>query len=156
MLLVPCFQGSQGHYPEAPLLIERRLCLGRVHKCCHPKCPPRMGITERDRTSCFSLEVCLVLGNTGSAVRDFQSSQTGAVRWSLVLCISLLSACWRRQLYAVLLGERCVPSCCTPLTHFAFSVGFGRGRTKTNKFSVPSIGHLKCMESSHFVVSVTS
>lgn len=94
MLLVPCFQGSQGQYPDAPLeplLIEMRLCLRRGHKWCHPKCPPRMGIIAKGRTSCFALKVCFTLGNIDSAVKHFQSSQTGAVRRSLVLCISLLT-----------------------------------------------------------------
>lgn len=32
--------------PLELLLIEMRHCLRRVHKFCHPKCPPRMGIVE--------------------------------------------------------------------------------------------------------------
>lgn len=34
-----------------------------------------------------------MFGNTDNAVKDFESSQAGAVRWSLLLCTSLLTVC---------------------------------------------------------------
>lgn len=94
------------------------------------------------------------LGNTDSAVKDFESSQTGAVRWSLLLCTSLLTK--GGSFYTVHEGRGVSFSAAHCWLTLPSQLGLGGAEPKPKNPQFLVSDHLKCMESSPFVASLTS